>query len=148
MNARALVRSGLRAGIRTGRFAPILVVSVIVLVACVNQRFSVTRLHQENRDLEMRLERLRDDVERARGRISSLTKRERIEEIALSTLALELPEPERQAYLPEWRETPPVQPAGGSLAAGILGSAGRRFDRFWERVGRLGKETRGGERDR
>ncbi|MFH1681077.1 MAG: hypothetical protein ABIH26_10590 [Candidatus Eisenbacteria bacterium] len=148
MNARALVRTGLRAMFRTGRFAPLLTLSVIVLIACVNQRFSVTRLHQENMELELRLERLRDDVERARGRIASLTKRDRIEEVALASLDLKLPEPGSQVHLPEWRETPPTQPAGGSLAAGILGSAGRRFDHLLRLVSGQDKGKTEGERGR
>jgi cell division protein FtsL len=147
MNVRALVRSGFRAAFRTGRFAPLLTLSVIVLVACVNQRFSVTRIQHDNMALQLRLDRLHDDVERQRCQLATLTSRPRIEELALNDLGLRQPAPGSQVFLPDWREAPPVQPAGGSLAAGVLGSAGRGLDHLLQIVGRRGT-TSGGERGR
>jgi len=148
MNLRALARTGIRVAFRSGRFVPLLALSVFILVACINQRFSVTRTHPDNMDLQLRLERLHDDSERARSRLASLSSRTRIEEIAMNDLDLRPPAPGSQVYLPEWREAPPVQPAGGSLAAGFLGSAGRGIDHLLELVGGDGGRGAGGERAR
>jgi cell division protein FtsL len=135
MNVRGLARTGIGAVLRAGRFAWVLTISVAVLVACINQRFSVTRVQHENMELQLRLERLHDDVERARGRLASLSSRTRIEGLANEDLALHVASPGSQVYLPEWTETPPTQPAGGSLATGFFGSAGRGLDRLLRFVG-------------
>jgi len=112
---------------KVGRFAPLLLVSVIILVACVSQKNSVTRSHQMNLDLHRRLVELREDVERARVEAARMASRERIELVASRDFGLRPPEPGDQVFLPDWRRAARPRTGVGSLAAGWFTTAGRGF---------------------
>lgn len=138
-----------RAGKRTagidvrpvGWFAPLLIASVVVLIVCVNTKFSVALIQQENRDLQGRLQELREGVERAEVDVARLTGRERIEKVAATELGLHAPGPKEQVFLPEWEASPPPPPVWGSLAATIRDEAGRG-------IGRIGGLFGGGAPER
>jgi len=105
----------------------LLLLIVLVFVACVTQRFSVTQMHRRNAELKGNLEEIRGEVERNRARVARLTGRERVERIARAELGLDTPTPESQVYLPEWRRSAVGTSAGFSLAVGMIGSAGREI---------------------
>ena len=106
---------------------PWLLLIVLVFVACVTQRFSVTQMHLRNAELRQNLEELRGQVERSRAEVARLSSRERIERIAQAEMGLQSPQPGGQVFLPEWRRTPGGPSAGFSVLVGVLGSAGREI---------------------
>ena len=127
MKGRDRLRIGGPLVAKVGRFVPLLLVSVIILVACVFQKNQVTRAHQEKLELTRCLVDLREDVERARVESARMAGRERIERVACRDHGLRPPEPGDQVFLPEWRLTRPPQAGFGSLAAGWFTTAGRGF---------------------
>ncbi|MBN1826023.1 MAG: hypothetical protein JW958_07140 [Candidatus Eisenbacteria bacterium] len=102
------------------RFLPALLAAVILLVACVSQRFSVVQMHQENMELRAELEKHRGAREREEANVAALLARGRIERLARERLELRPPEQGEQVFLVEW--TAPIQGGGGE---GLFGGAGR-----------------------
>jgi len=84
------------------RFLPALPAAVILLVACVSQRFSVVQIHQENVELRAELEKRIGEREREEAVVAALLARGRIESVARERLALRPPEPGEQVFLAEW----------------------------------------------
>jgi len=128
MKGRAFLPTGGLSRLTVGWFAPVLLVSVFLLIACISQRFSVSCKHQENLDLRDRLVEVGEEIRRAQVKVESLACRERIERIAAAELELYPPGPGEQVFLPSWRADPAPPALGGSLAAGIIGTAGRGID--------------------
>ncbi len=118
---------GLFPTFRSWGTGPWLLLIVLLFVACVTQRFSVTQMHRRNAELQENLEELRGQVERSRAEVAHLTSRERIERIALAEMGLQSPQAGGQVFLPEWREAPSGPSAGFSVLVGVLGSAGREI---------------------
>lgn len=143
MRGRAMRRTGGLPSFPVGRFAPLLIVSVVVLIVCLNTRFSVARAHQENRDLKDRLQDLRESVERAEVDVARLAGRDRIETVAARDFGLRNPGPGDQTFLPEWEETRTPKPLWGALAAAVRSGAGRGLGILG---GLLGEEENEGDR--
>jgi len=144
MRGRAFLPTGGFSRLGVGWFAPILLVSVFLLIACIGQRFSVSRKHQENIELRGRLVEVGEEIRRAEAKVESLACRERIERIAAADFELYPPGPGEQVFLPVWRADPAPPALGGSLAAGIIGTAGRGIDHLRTLFG--GPSADGGNR--
>jgi hypothetical protein len=125
------------------QIGPFLVVGVLVLVACVIQRFSVVQIHQENLELRCRLDELKGEVNRSKEDVAYLVSRDRIERVAEASLGLRPPLPGNQVYFPEWQRSSVPDGMGSSLAASVLGPAGRGLGQVVELLkGRAGETPR------
>lgn len=112
-------RAGAKRRRSIGSTIPVIVVLGIVLIACVSQRFSVDQMVAENQRLSRALAERVEERDRLQGTVQLLSKRDRIEEYAVTVLGMRTPLQQEQLYLPEWEEAPAPESHLATLVASV-----------------------------